>query len=285
MNDPRKERELNLRTIRAYAQLLAVMRDAMGRLQNKQAPRTAVARSAMQELFEETLDREWLVTALARFPRAPDATHQRLCAVAAYVLVLTRRLLLSPADAVELCTAALFHDLSMLPGEPMPPGALGARSVVRSLSDPPTDEVLHQATVALEWLLPPAGSGPTARFIAVPSMFELLSQPGPGRPAVEPDDAMRLLPQLSGERLDDVVVHLFVRHFGFYPPGTAVRLNDATFAIVRKPPRDGEPLDQPTVRRYDKAFANTDIDLRGDPSLAITGAVPPTLNPLRAWID
>lgn len=282
----RAAREANLRLVRAYANLVAVMRDAIARLE-KQAPfRSSLVRRAMQLVFEEALEREWLLVALARLPRGPDAIAQRLSAVAALTLVMTRRLLLTPANTVELCVAALFHDLSRLPGEPQPPSALGLRSVMRCSADALTDEVCHQASVALEWAGPVATARGSARFIAVPSVFELMTQAGPGRPAAATDDVMRLLNQLAGERLDGNVVELFVRTLGFFPPGTAVRLSDGTAAIAVRPPGDGAQLDQPAVRRYDDAGKlSPEEALGGNPALTVREAIVPTVNPLRAWVD
>jgi hypothetical protein len=286
VTDPGKQRESQLRLVRAYAQLVVVMRDALARLGRQEAFRTTAARRAMQHVFEEALEREDLLVALARLPRGPDAIAQRLAAVAAFCLVMTRRLLLSPRDSVDLCVAALFHDFSRLPGEPLPPSAFGVRSVVRASADVLTDEVMHQSAIAVEWAAPARDASATARFLAVPSLFELLSQPGPGRPAIAVNDVMGVLGQLGGTRLDENVVRLFTHTLGFYPPGTVVLLSDGSHAVVKRPPPEEHPLDQPLVRRFDaRAFAAVETQLGREPGLVIKGAVSPTLNPLRAWFE
>jgi len=280
-----KEKEHAQRLVRAYAQLVVVMRDALARLGRQEPYRTTAVRRAMQHVFEEALEREGLLVALARLPRGPDAVAQRLAAVSAYCLAMTRRLLLSPRDSVDLCVSALFHDLSRLPGEPMPPSAFGVRSLVRVSADVLTPEVMHQSATALEWDAPAKSAPPTARFIAVASLFELLTQPAPGRPGIAVNDVMGLLGQLGGSRLDENVVRLFTHTVGFYPPGTAVQLSDGTSAVVKRPPLEEHPLDQPLVRRYDKAFAPVETQVGSEPGLVVRGAIPPTLNPLRAWLE
>lgn len=280
-----KQKESYLRLVRAYAQLVVVMRHAVATMASQQPYRTSAVRRAMQHVFEEALDREGLLVALARLPRGPDAVGQRLAAVAAYVLAMTRRLLLAPKDSVELCVTALFHDLSRLPGEPMPPSAFGVRSALRTSADVLTPEVMHQVAAALEWAEPPKIAAVTARFIAVPSLLELLSQPGPGRPAIAINDAMRMLGQLGTIRLDEHVVRLFTHTVGFYPPGTVVLLSDGTHAVVKRPPKDDMPLDQPLVRRFDTGFAAVETQLGSEPGLVIRGVASPTLNPLRAWLE
>lgn len=283
--DPGKQKEANLKLVRAYAQLVVVLRDGLARLGRQEPYRTAAVRRAMQHVFEEALDREGLLVGLARLPRGPDAVAQRQAAVAAYCLAMTRRLLLSPKDSVDLCVTALYHDLSRLPGEPLPPSAFGLRSALRVSADVLTDEVMHQAATALEWDAGPKTATPTARFIAVPSLFELLTQPAPGRPAIAVNDAMGLLGQLSGVRLDENVVRLFTHTVGFYPPGTVVQLSDGTHAVAKRPPLEEHPLDQPLVRRFDKAFAMVETQIGQDPGLVVRGPLPPTINPLRAWLE
>lgn len=285
MSEASQQKESMARLVRAYAQLVVVMRDALARLGRQEPFRTTAVRRAMEHVFEEALDREGLLVALARLPRGPDAVAQRLAAVSAYCVVMTRRLLLSPRDSVDLCVTALFHDLSRLPGEPLPPSAFGVRSLVRVSADVLTPEVMHQSATALEWAAPPASATATARFLAVPSLFELLSQPAPGRPAIAPNAVMGLLGQLGGLRLDENVVRLFSHTVGFFPPGTVVQLSDGSTAVVKAPPREDTPLDQPLVRRFDKTFAPTETQLGQELGLVIRGAISPTLNPLRAWLD
>jgi hypothetical protein len=285
-DEQRAARDANLRLIRAYVGLVTVVGDALGRLAQKTPWRTSLLRRAMQNVFEEAFDKEWLLVALGRMPRGPDGLAQRLSAVAAFTLVMTRRMLLTPADTVELCMAALVHDLSRVPPEPEPPGQLGLRSALRCSADVLTDEVCHQTSVALEWALPLATNPrATARIIAPASVFELLTQPGPNRLPVGTDHVMRLLGQLAGQRLDATAVELFVRTLGFFPPGTSVQLSDGTTAIVVAPPADSN-VAQPTVRPYQANGAlGTELTLSGNPSLMVRQEVPATVNPLRAWLE
>ncbi|MBL8920460.1 MAG: hypothetical protein JNJ54_16470 [Myxococcaceae bacterium] len=285
-DEQRAQREANLRLVRAYVGLVTVMGDALGRLAQKQPWRTSLLRRAMQNVFEEAFDKEWLLVALGRLPRGPDGLAQRLSAVAAFTLVLTRQMLLSPADTVELCMAALVHDLSRVPPELEPPGHLGLRSALRCSADVLTDEVCHQTSVALEWALP-LSTNPraTARLIAPPSIFELLTQPGPNRPPVGSDHVMRLLGQLAGQRLDSTAVELFVRTLGFFPPGTSVQLSDGSMAVVVAPPSDAN-VAQPRVRPLDaKGGLGRELSLSGNPDLMVRQEIRPTVNPLRAWLE
>lgn len=285
-DEQRAVRDANLRLIRAYVGLVTVTGDAIARLAQQQPWRSSLLRRAMQQVFEEAFDKEWLLVALGRMPRGPDGLAQRLSAVAAFTLAMTRKLLLSPADTVELCMAALVHDLSRVPPEPEPPGQLGLRSALRCSADVLNDEVCHQTSVALEWALP-LSTNPraSARVLGPPSVFELLTQPGPNRPPVGSDHAMRLLGQLGGQRLDATAVELFVRTLGFYPPGTSVQLSDGSTAIVVAPPSDAN-VAQPTVRPYQANGAlGRELSLTGNPNLMVRQEIRATVNPLRAWLE
>jgi len=87
------------------------------------------------------------------------------------------------------------------------------------------------------------------RIVAVADQFDALTTARVYRPVnLTPPEAIKYLLQRAGTTLDPVLVGLFVRVVGVYPPGTAVVLTNGEKGVVCKPPTPGAPLDRPFVR-------------------------------------
>ncbi|HSR58367.1 MAG TPA: HD-GYP domain-containing protein, partial [Candidatus Binataceae bacterium] len=85
-----------------------------------------------------------------------------------------------------------------------------------------------------------------SRIVAVADAYDAMTSRRSYSDARMPDEAMSLLLDSAGTSLDPVLVSLFVRLMGVYPPRSVVRLNSGEVGIVLKANPD-DPA-RPTVR-------------------------------------
>lgn len=86
-----------------------------------------------------------------------------------------------------------------------------------------------------------------SRVIAVADVFNGLVSERPQRDGFPPDQAMKLVTRASGTKLDPLLVRLFLRMVGRYPPGSLVELDTGEYGLVLGPGRGLEPLTRPRV--------------------------------------
>lgn len=86
-----------------------------------------------------------------------------------------------------------------------------------------------------------------ARIIAVADVFNALASPRPQRGEFPPDQAMKLVNRKAMAQLDPLVVRVFVRLVGRYPPGSLVELDTGEFGVVLGPGQGLKPLIRPRV--------------------------------------
>lgn len=118
-----------------------------------------------------------------------------------------------------------------------------------------------------------------SRIVAVCDSYDAMTSRRSYSAARVQDDAMAMLAKSGGTALDPVLVRLFVRMLGVYPPRSVVRLSSGDVAIVLKP-SEFDPL-----RPYIRVVADADggliepreIDLAEDRSLTIRGCIDPQL--------
>ena len=93
-----------------------------------------------------------------------------------------------------------------------------------------------------------------------------------------PEKAADLLLKGSGKEFNPLCVELFLRHYGIYPPGTSVNLdNGASGQVIKVNPT--EPF-RPKVRlthgpdgeqlKEEEVVDTADLNARGEPCLSIT---------------
>jgi hypothetical protein len=102
-----------------------------------------------------------------------------------------------------------------------------------------------------------------------------------------PAEALARMFRVEAARFDPRLMSLLIKLLGVYPPGTLVKLNDESLALVVSP---GKESLRPTVLIYspevDKREAPT-VDLGQVPELKIDEAVRPSTIPadVLAWLN
>lgn len=156
--------------------------------------------------------------------------------------------------AALLCGGGLDADPATLPSGSAPSAAAAA------LCRDPLMTMLHyEAAAGLTTRLPGSwGQGeirmkhPLSRVLDVARAWCWLRWPADGAgPRCSGPAALQWLAQWPDGALDVEVLAAMIHRFGWYPPGSAVRLNDGDVAVVVSAPPPGTPLHRPAVRLTD----------------------------------
>lgn len=281
--------------VRTYGLLTLSIKNTLGQLRRGQAPRLVSLRKAIHGLADAVPGHESLLIGLTRSPNMSGQTHHHLAGVTALVLLMARRLCLSPKDLTRVCLAAAFHDLARdeLPAAPRGDGGdvsgwevearrVPLRSMLWICQGSLSGDVLDCAATAYEQscsLRSEDGFEPggAARLIAVPCAFDLLTQSSSQR-ALSPDRALRLILENTDRRFDERVARLFAATIGLYPVGTVVRLSGGQTAVVMEVPADPADYALPVVKVFQEGTAPADyvVDLaQPGAGLEITETVDP----------
>lgn len=146
----------------------------------------------------------------------------------------------------------------------------------------------HEYLDGSGWPRGKTNAGPAARIVALVDRYDRLCSPEcPEREALMPAEALARMFRVEAARFDPRLISLLIKLLGVYPPGTLVKLNDETLALVISP---GKESLRPTVLIYtpevDKRDAPT-VDLGQTPALKIEEAVRPSTIPadVLAWLN
>ncbi len=116
-----------------------------------------------------------------------------------------------------------------------------------------------------------------SRIVAVADSYDAMTSKRSYSAARVQDQAMTLLAKGSGTSLDPVLVRLFVRLMGVYPPRSVVRLSGGQVGVVTEP-SPNDPL-RPVVKviaNAEGAFIDpVEIDLTTAPDLSVRGCIDP----------
>ncbi len=119
----------------------------------------------------------------------------------------------------------------------------------------------------------------TSRIVAVADSYDAMTSRRSYSAARVQDEAMALLAKSSGSSLDPVLVRLFIRLMGVYPPRSVVRLSAGEIAVVLHP-SDADPM-RPVVRIIAAPSGDfidpVDIDLTTAPEVSVRGCIDPQL--------
>gem|GEM_PF-877813 len=212
-----------------------------------------------------------LTLTVMRDPTLPPKAHNLMVAI--YAIAIGRLMDLQRRDLVRLGMAALLHNV----GEALlPEGVFGAERKLQpheraQLEQHPLLGLGHllghygYGSAAMERSLAAAehhmrydGQGgypyvspreahPFSRIVAACDVFDALCSARPWRPAIPPDQAVKLIRRMAGKELDPVVVRRLLWLVGRYPPGTLVELDTAEWGLVLGPGHGAYPLVRPRV--------------------------------------
>ena len=133
---------------------------------------------------------------------------------------------------------------------------VGYESALRakSLAPPMLDAILHHHERMDGKGFPDGLSGKqihvASRVVAIANRFDNLSNPVDPRRALSPAEALATMWSKEKDAFDSVLLQLFVRAMGVYPPGSVVQLSDGRVGAVVASAGPGAPL-SPQVMIYD----------------------------------
>lgn len=117
----------------------------------------------------------------------------------------------------------------------------------------------------------------TSRIVAVADSYDAMTSKRSYSTARVQDEAMRLIVESAGNSLDPVLVSLFVRMMGAYPPRSVVKLSDGAVGIVVAP-SESDPY-RPVVRVLTAPnggfITPVDVDLSERQGMSIEGLIDP----------
>ncbi|PKQ16864.1 MAG: hypothetical protein CVT67_03635 [Actinobacteria bacterium HGW-Actinobacteria-7] len=127
--------------------------------------------------------------------------------------------------------------------------------------------------------VPPRRQHLTSRIVAVADSYDAMTSRRSYSAARVQDEAMSLLAKSAGSSLDPVLVRLFIRLMGVYPPRSVVRMSGGEVAVVMSP--SGSDPTRPVIRVIASPGGDfiepAEIDLMSQPQMSISGCIDPRL--------
>jgi HD-GYP domain-containing protein (c-di-GMP phosphodiesterase class II) len=144
-----------------------------------------------------------------------------------------------------------------------------------NLSPPMLDAILHHHERLDGSGFPDGLSGEAvhlaARVVAIANRFDNLANPFDSRLALSPSEALSKMWTQEQKLFDPLLLQLFVRAMGVYPPGSIVQLQDGRIGVIVASASTENPL-SPQVLVYEPEVPRRQaiiIDLSKDPSCKI----------------
>lgn len=260
---------VRFRALRAYATTVITIHEVIEALRTGRKLRPMWVKRPIQEMVSTSLEASSLLLALAHLKRHKLSIAHHLTNSAVFAMCAARALGLPRRLVAQLAMEAALHDL----GRAFVAEAEGAShsvserrfalETVRKLVSAGfiNDRMMARTVCAHEvrrWAsrrAEPAGDAPypfalagRTRLVAVAHAYSLLTTQQRARPALLPDDALRVIVAEAGRRYDPVAVKLLVNALGVYPVGSTVQLSDGRLAIVVEAPRDAAGPTRPRVK-------------------------------------
>ena len=190
---------------------------------------------------------------------------------AVLVIAMTRSLGLRPPAISELALQAALHDLGRFfvgREDPANPASARERRAAESIAKLArnalvSSSAVSRVVVANEHRLPlepPAEGSPSlagrypfaplaaARLVAVARAYDSLTTPKRHRPALMPDEALRMLVANANRLYDETAVKLLINELGVFPIGSTVALSDGRIAVVLEAGTRGAHRQHPRVK-------------------------------------
>lgn len=256
--------------------------------------------AAVRALIENVLSSRDAMVQLAGVRNHDEYTYQHSANVAALSLAIGSMISTDPGFLGNLGVGALLHDVGKLAVEraiinkvgPLDPAEwaqmrrhpVDGAEIVSAL--PGVDKAAVVAVVEHHMRYDGAGYPPrsparkqhlVSRIVAVADTYDAMTSRRSYSAARLPDEAMGLLVQNAGSALDPVIVRLFVRLMGIYPPRSIVRLSGGEIAIVMtaNPQEPARPLVRVVAAPSGVVIDAADIDLATTPELSVTACLDP----------
>lgn len=238
-----------VRAVRAYAVAHLIVGELLDNAHAHRPARVVTLKRAVQELISVAPQCSDLLLALVHLKRHKASIAHHLVNTAVLVICMAVSLDLDRAAMTELALRASLHDIGIafqdgdVPDDPVEADAVRSLEsvccVIRISMSPhkypgrvvTANEMYLWANSDPEASYPYAAS-PATRLIAVAHAYDALTTPTGSRPALLPDEAVRVITAESGRRYDDTAVRMLVDLLGVYPVGSVVGLTTGEVAIV-----------------------------------------------------
>lgn len=268
--------------------------------------------AAVRAMIDNVLKNQDAMLQLAGMRDHDHYTYQHSANVAALSLAVGAMISRDPRFLSALGVGALLHDIGKLVVGPdiiNKDGALDAEEWERMRRHPvdgveiaaTTTGIDRSALVAIaEHHMRFDGQGYPARpkkrgqhlvsrIVAVADAYDAMTSRRSYSDARMPDEAMTLLMDSAGTSLDPVIVRLFVRLMGVYPPRSVVRMDSGEVGIVIKanPDNASRPVVRIVATPSGHVIDGFDVDLAAEPEKHIVACIDPyTINlDIDAFLD
>ena len=281
---------------KAFGQSLSELRDALGALNLKPDEGLAHTAQIVRDAAARMAAHEGPLGLHLIRSQHTDILLQHSLSVAFIAMLMARELGMSPVEMEEVGLAGLVHDIGELriPSQITQKRGELSRAELNFLNmhpqyglemlnhlqafEPRIRQVAHLHHERLDGSGFPLGSKggeipPLARLIGLVDYYDELLHPRSSATPAAPSQAIAQLYKQSQKKFDQDLVKLLIKVLGVYPPGSLVRLDDGSVALVLST-EPSMPL-RPKVLPYCKAQRPEGvpmIDLRED-GRAITACI------------
>jgi HD-GYP domain-containing protein (c-di-GMP phosphodiesterase class II) len=241
------------RALRAYATTVITINEVLDALRTGRRLRPMWVKRPIQEMVSLAVEAGPMLLALTHLKRHKISVAHHLTNTAVYAICSAQALGLPRRLIAQLAMEAALHDVGRAfvaaPEKAahsvaerrfalesvrrlVTAGSVNDRMMARVVM---TNEVRRWAARRAE---PPGDTAyPFAlagrsRLLAVAHAYSMLTLQQQGRPALLPDEALRVIVAEGGRRYDPTAVRLIVNALGVYPVGSTVALDDGRVAVV-----------------------------------------------------
>jgi HD-GYP domain-containing protein (c-di-GMP phosphodiesterase class II) len=291
----------------AYARTLVLLREYVKNLRNEELNRyfSQKLQRSLQDIVGLTAKyfNRWL--SLTAIKGADDYLFNHMANTGILSILLGHNVGLGKVKLTELAYCAMLHGLGPFRSSPElveraeldaeeqaelgkhPYRAIGAHIEGKKV----TNKMLAAAAVGFQYDLhrgntplriPPTETHPYARIVRICEAYDALTSPRPDRPAMLPDQALKVLIEAKTGHYDPLLLTVFTNMMGLFPTGTTVTLSSGEVAVVVHPNPDSprRPLVAIVRGREGQPVDGDFLDLgmkleNGQYPCTITGSVDP----------
>lgn len=282
----RQEDDARAHILNLYASGLLMLRQFTNDLRKGRAPRHAKVKRLCLELIDADPSVHNMLLALVHLETYKGNLFCHMLNTAVLAIVFGQRLGLTRKQLLDLGMAAFHHDLGWalmgtLESESQEEDdvalTMAGINYIRDHSPREMDElrvkvarslvrlggfnelIINRLIVAYECQIPedaPAvglyygeiGASFMTHVVRMSSTYDELTSPRSNRPALLPDQAMKLILDDGGRTYDTFLAKLFATCLGMYPVGTLVELDTTEIAMVVNLPKDPVDFHRPQVK-------------------------------------
>lgn len=292
----------------AFGNAVSVIREIQSSLQARKMPKITGVTGVTKSLVDNVLSNRSAMLQMSSLKSHHEYTYYHSANVAILSVALASTITRDTRFLSALGSGALLHDIGKLAvGLDIidKPGALTPEEWDRMRQHPTVGtQIASQMKGVDRSVLVPIfehhmrwdGSGYpsrtprrkqhiTSRIVAVADSYDAMTSKRSYSAARIQDEAMRLIVESAGNSLDPVLVTLFVRMMGAYPPRSVVKLSDGAVGVVIAPSEDDpyRPIVRVLTAPNGGLITPVDVNLGERPGISIEGLIDP--NSLNIQID